>query len=61
MNATTKPAGDLPAKDQREALKDSVEKATQTQPGEFKDEANERKVVDIGDDVTDAPIKGIDP
>jgi hypothetical protein len=51
----------LPAKDQREALKDSVEKATQTQPGEFKDEANERKVVDIGDNVTDAPIKGIDP
>lgn len=50
-----------PGESEREAVKRNFEKATDTVPGEFKDEANEQKIVDIGADVTDEPIKGIDP
>ena len=45
----------------RESVKDTMEKATEEQPGEFRDEANEDKVVEIGKDVKNDPIKGIDP
>jgi len=45
----------------RESVKDNMEKSTDKQPGEFRDEANEDKVVEIGKDVTKTPIKGIDP
>ncbi|KWT87785.1 MULTISPECIES: hypothetical protein [unclassified Variovorax] len=45
----------------RESVKDNMEKSTEKQPGEFRDEANEDKVVEIGKDVTKDPIKGIDP
>ena len=31
------------------------------QPQNFKDKATDEKLVEIGPDVTDAPIKGIDP
>ena len=46
---------------QREALKESEKKATEQQPESFKDVATDEKLVEIGPDVTDAPIKGIDP
>jgi hypothetical protein len=45
----------------RESVKDTMEKATEKQPGEFRDQANEDKVVEIGKDVKKGPIKGIDP
>lgn len=45
----------------RESVKDNMEKSTEKQPGEFRDEANEDKVVEIGKDVTKDPIQGIDP
>jgi hypothetical protein len=45
----------------RESVKDNMEKSTEKQPGEFRDEANEDKVVEIGKDVKKDPIKGIDP
>jgi hypothetical protein len=45
----------------RESVKDTMEKGTEKQPGEFRDEANEDKVVAIGKDVKKDPIKGIDP
>lgn len=45
----------------RESVKDTMEKGTEQQPGEFRDEANEDKVVEIGKDVKQNPIKGIDP
>ena len=46
---------------QREALEQSEKKATEQQPESFKDKATGEKVVEIGPDVTDAPIKGMDP
>ncbi len=46
---------------QRDALEQSEKKATEKQPESFKDKATGEKVVEIGPDVTDAPIKGIDP
>jgi hypothetical protein len=45
---------------QREALEQSEKKATERQPDSFKDEATADKVVGIGLDITDEPIKGID-
>ena len=46
---------------QREALKESARKAARQQPQNYKDKATDEKQVEIGPDVTDAPIKGIDP
>ena len=46
---------------QRDMLKHSERKAAQHQPENFKDEETEEKLVEIGPDVTNAPIKGIDP
>jgi hypothetical protein len=46
--------------DQREALEQSEKKAAEHQPDNFKDIATNEKVVEIGPDVTDAPIHGID-
>ncbi|CAN5307268.1 hypothetical protein BH11PSE9_BH11PSE9_18880 [soil metagenome] len=51
-----------PESDQREALKDSERKASEEQPGSFKDEAMEEKIGEIppvGKD--EDPIKGLDP
>lgn len=37
------------------------EKAAAAQPGTYREEENESKVVEIGKDKQDAPIQGIDP
>jgi hypothetical protein len=47
--------------DQRHALEKSQRKATEDTPQNFRDEANSDKAVEIGPDMTDAPIQGIDP
>ena len=60
MDSNTK-VPSTPTEVQRDAVKRTMEEATRDQPGEFKDESNEKKIVQIGSDVTDAPIKGIDP
>ncbi len=58
-SAASPPAGT--AKDtQRDMLAESEKKAAEPQPGSYKEEATEDKVVEIGADVTDDPIKGID-
>jgi len=59
MNTTTEHPG-APDKGQREALEQSQKKATEQQPENFKDEATDEKHVEIGPDMTNAPIKGID-
>lgn len=46
---------------QRAALERSEKKAAEPQPQNFKDKATDEKIVEIGPDVSDAPIKGIDP
>jgi hypothetical protein len=60
MTATPKSSPVTPA-NQREALEQSEKKAAQQQPGSFKEKATEEKLVEIGADLTDSPIKGIDP
>jgi len=57
--AATTPAADAPS--QREALEQSERAATEQQPDNFRDEANAEKIVEIGPDKTDDPIKHIDP
>ena len=49
------------AHDDRAALEQSEKKAAEKQPENFKDKASEEKLVEIGPDLTDEPIKGIDP
>ena len=51
----------LPTDMQREALRRSEKQADQAQPENFKDAENAEKIVEIGPDVRQAPIKGIDP
>ena len=46
---------------QREALERSEKKAAEPQPENYKEKETEEKLVEIGPDVTDDPIKGIDP
>ncbi|MDM0085553.1 DUF2934 domain-containing protein [Variovorax sp. J31P179] len=46
---------------EREAVKSNMKRATESAPAEFRDKANESKVVEIGDDLTNRPIQGIDP
>ncbi|MEP6740646.1 MAG: hypothetical protein ABJA61_09725 [Caldimonas sp.] len=58
--ASKRPA--VPGEDQREALADSERRASEEQPGSYKDEANEEKIVEIppvGKDKN--PIRGLDP
>jgi hypothetical protein len=52
--------GDTPA-NQRRQLEDSEKKAAAQQPENFKDDETADKVVEIGPEMTDEPIKGIDP
>ena len=60
MTTQTDPAS-LPAgKDQRDELEESFEKATEKEPSNFRDEANEDKIVEIPADKTNDPIRGID-
>ena len=60
MNQTTTPA-DMTDEAQRAALEKSEKKAAEKHPDNFKDEATEEKIVEIGPDLTEAPIKGLDP
>ncbi|MDM0032228.1 DUF2934 domain-containing protein [Variovorax sp. J22P271] len=46
---------------ERGAVKRNMEKATEKEPAEFRDQANENKVVEIGQELTHNPIQGIDP
>jgi hypothetical protein len=55
------PASESAPVDQREALRRSEKKATEKQPDNFKDESTADKTVEIGPDMSDEPIKGIDP
>jgi hypothetical protein len=52
---------DATSDDQREALEQSEKKAAEKQPGSYKEKATEEKLVEIGPDLSDNPIKGIDP
>lgn len=59
MNAATTPTAN---DKQREALEDSEREASRKQPGSFKDEAMDEKIVEIppvGPD--EKPIRGLDP
>jgi hypothetical protein len=58
---TTQQQSQAPDTNQREALEQSEKKAAQRQPENFKDKATEEKLVEIGPDLTDKPIEGIDP
>ena len=53
--------GDKSANQQRRQLEDSEKKAAAQQPENFKDDETADKVVEIGPEMTDEPIKGIDP
>lgn len=47
--------------DQRKALQESERTATRKHPQTFKDESTGDKMVEIGPDLQEDPIKGIDP
>jgi len=48
--------------DQRKALNDSEKRASEQQPGSYKQDATDDKVVEVGPiDKKDSAIKGIDP
>jgi hypothetical protein len=46
---------------QRDGLKRSEKKASVPQPENFKDRETDDRTVEIGPDLTDSPIHGIDP
>ena len=46
---------------QRDALAESEKKADLHQPENYKEKETADKLVEIGPDVTQSPIKGIDP
>jgi hypothetical protein len=59
MNTSTRPSAN--AADQREALKSSEKKASEKQPGSFKEKATDEKVVEIPPAGPAArPIRGLD-
>ncbi len=60
MNATPQKPGST-GQDQRKALEESEKNAKRKQPENYKEEATEDKIVEIGPDLQDDPIKGIDP
>ena len=60
MNANQQDSGKQ-TEDQRKALEESAKQATREHPQTFKDESTDDKVVEIGPDLEDDPIKGIDP
>ncbi len=60
-NTATTP-GAPRAKDQREQLRHSERAATEQEPANFRDVANEKKVVEIPPiDKDETPIRGLDP
>jgi hypothetical protein len=60
-DATTDATPDATAADQRKALEQAEKKAAEKQPGSYKEKATDEKLVEIGPDLADNPIKGIDP
>jgi hypothetical protein len=58
---TVSNTSDATSDDQREALEQSEKNAAEKQPGSYKEKATEEKLVEIGPDRSDNPIKGIDP
>lgn len=56
-----KPVQPTPKDDERTSVERTMEKATEKEPAEFRDKANAKKTVEIGKDLTQAPIQGIDP
>jgi hypothetical protein len=59
MNSTHTP--DPQGEDQRKALEESEKNAKRTQPENYKEKETDEKIVEIGPDLEDDPIKGIDP
>jgi len=59
MNSTQTP--DPQSEDQRKALEESEKSAKRKQPENYKKEETEDKIVEIGPDLENNPIKGIDP
>jgi len=57
----TKPVKKTRPDAQREALQHSEREAARGQPENFKDAETAEKVVEIGPDLQDAPIEGLDP
>jgi len=49
-----------PQQDQRKALEESEKNANRKQPENYQESATEDKIVEIGPDLEDDPIKGID-
>jgi hypothetical protein len=58
MSATQKPGS---PEDQRKALEESEKNAKRKQPENYKEAETGDKIVEIGNDLEDDPIKGIDP
>jgi hypothetical protein len=56
-----RPEGGTKSGSQREALKRSEKRAAAQQPESFKDAETAEKIVEVGPDMDDAPIEGIDP
>lgn len=59
--SAAQPIPDAQTGGDREALERSEKKAAEKQPENFKDKATDEKLVEIGPELTDSPIKGIDP
>jgi hypothetical protein len=57
-NTPQKPG--TPGQDQRKALEESEKNAKRKQPENYQETATEDKVVEIGPDLEDDPIKGLD-
>lgn len=49
-----------PGQDQRKALEESEKNAKRTQPENYQETATDDKIVEIGPDLENDPIKGID-
>jgi hypothetical protein len=60
MNQTPQKPGSQ-TQDQRRALEESEKNANRKQPENYKEEETDDKIVEIGPDLEDDPIKGIDP
>ena len=59
MNATQNPGPHN--EDQRKALEESEKEAKRKQPENYKEKETDEKIVEIGPDLQNDPIKGIDP
>lgn len=61
MNKSSSPEHGSPIS-QREALQESERAATETEPANFRDQANAEKIVEIPPvDAESIPIRGLDP